>query len=184
MDSSVESPDKFSSIYKQELEHIQLRRESLSEREIEFGTAIEVSEAKRNDASESAEATEQQEAQRIHELQAKSLEHDLCGLAISGGGIRSATFGLGVLQGLTKSTLLPRFDYLSTVSGGGYIGSFFSKWVHEKSFKAAEEGLLGSFENTNDSPDSELLRIHARRDTSKEINHPVSYTHLTLPTKA
>lgn len=24
------------------------------------------------------------------------------------------------------TTLLPRFDYLSTVSGGGYIGSFFS----------------------------------------------------------
>jgi hypothetical protein len=46
------------------------------------------------------------------------------GLAISGGGIRSATFGLGVIQALTREGLLPRIDYLSTVSGGGYIGSF------------------------------------------------------------
>ncbi len=65
-------------------------------------------------------------------------------LAFSGGGIRSATFCLGVLQGLAKAappvpqagvvngppknsaeSLLPQFDYVSTVSGGGYCGSFF-----------------------------------------------------------
>jgi hypothetical protein len=48
---------------------------------------------------------------------------NLTGLALSGGGIRSATFALGVLQALTKHDLLRRFDYLSTVSGGGYVGS-------------------------------------------------------------
>ena len=57
------------------------------------------------------------------------------GLALSGGGIRSATFSLGVLQALAKAELadaagrktawLRFFDYLSTVSGGGYIGAFF-----------------------------------------------------------
>ena len=47
----------------------------------------------------------------------------LAALCLSGGGIRSATFGLGVLQGLARHGLLDRFDYLSTVSGGGYIGS-------------------------------------------------------------
>jgi len=47
----------------------------------------------------------------------------LVGLALSGGGIRSAAFNLGVLQALSRSGLLPRIDYLSTVSGGGYIGS-------------------------------------------------------------
>ena len=47
------------------------------------------------------------------------------GLALSGGGIRSATFNLGVLQGLAERGLLPYLDYLSTVSGGGYIGSWF-----------------------------------------------------------
>jgi hypothetical protein len=43
-------------------------------------------------------------------------------LCISGGGIRSATFGLGVLQGLARCGLLDKFHYFSTVSGGGYIG--------------------------------------------------------------
>ncbi len=49
-----------------------------------------------------------------------------CGLALSGGGIRSATFNLGVIQGLAEHGLLKYLDYLSTVSGGGYIGS----WLH------------------------------------------------------
>jgi hypothetical protein len=46
------------------------------------------------------------------------------GLALSGGGIRSATFNLGVLQGLARKRLLSRVDQLSTVSGGGYIGAW------------------------------------------------------------
>ena len=46
------------------------------------------------------------------------------GVALSGGGIRSATFSLGFFQGLTRAGLLPRVDYLSTVSGGGYFGAF------------------------------------------------------------
>ncbi|HLH44394.1 MAG TPA: patatin-like phospholipase family protein [Bryobacteraceae bacterium] len=49
----------------------------------------------------------------------------LFGLAFSGGGIRSATFNLGVLQGLERLGLLKFVDYLSTVSGGGYIGSWY-----------------------------------------------------------
>ena len=47
----------------------------------------------------------------------------LAGLAFSGGGIRSAAFNLGVLQALAHSGLLKRFDYLSSVSGGGYTAS-------------------------------------------------------------
>jgi hypothetical protein len=61
-------------------------------------------------------------------------------LCCSGGGIRSATFGLGVLQGLaahswspkdpaTPPRLLADVDYLSTVSGGGYLGGWFSAWA-------------------------------------------------------
>ena len=53
-------------------------------------------------------------------------ERELVGLAFSGGGIRSATFGLGVLQALKEVDLLGRIHYLSTVSGGGYIGAWFS----------------------------------------------------------
>ncbi|HJT19284.1 MAG TPA: patatin-like phospholipase family protein [Nitrospira sp.] len=51
-------------------------------------------------------------------------------LCLSGGGIRSATFGLGILQSLARLSLLTRFDYLSTVSGGGYIGSWLTAWIH------------------------------------------------------
>ena len=50
----------------------------------------------------------------------------LVGLALSGGGIRSATFNLGVLQALKNYNVFDRIDYLSTVSGGGYIGSCLS----------------------------------------------------------
>src|SRR5579872_2500201 len=56
----------------------------------------------------------------------------LVGLAFSGGGIRSATFNLGVLQELATLDILRHCDYLSTVSGGGYIGSWFSAWLHRE----------------------------------------------------
>lgn len=65
------------------------------------------------------------------------LHMGLLGLACSGGGIRSATFNLGVLQGLARLGLLRRLDYLSTVSGGGYIGSWLSAWVYR-----AKGGIL------------------------------------------
>ena len=51
-------------------------------------------------------------------------------LCLSGGGARSATFALGVVQGLAKQGLLKHFDYLSTVSGGGHLGSWLSSWIH------------------------------------------------------
>lgn len=52
------------------------------------------------------------------------VRHGLIGLAFSGGGIRSATFNLGVLEALKENDLLRYVDYLSTVSGGGYIGGW------------------------------------------------------------
>lgn len=54
---------------------------------------------------------------------------NLVGLAFSGGGIRSATFNLGILQGLQEKDLLRDVDYLSTVSGGGFIGSWVASGV-------------------------------------------------------
>ena len=53
------------------------------------------------------------------------------GLALSGGGIRSATYCLGVLQALAFKRALPQVDYLSTVSGGGYIGASLSYLLHQ-----------------------------------------------------
>ena len=57
---------------------------------------------------------------------ASASQHRLVGLALSGGGIRSASVNLGVLQALGKRGVLKHVDYLSTVSGGGYIGSALS----------------------------------------------------------
>lgn len=59
----------------------------------------------------------------------KHAPDNLVGLAFSGGGIRSATFCLGVLQALNELNLLRIFDYLSTVSGGGYVGGWWSAWL-------------------------------------------------------
>ncbi len=53
---------------------------------------------------------------------------ELAGIALSGGGIRAATSALGVLQALKKLGVLPVFDYLSTVSGGGFTGGWWSAW--------------------------------------------------------
>lgn len=97
------------------------------------------------------------------------------GLALSGGGIRSATFCLGVLQALALAKfeqsgdrlnesqknedipLLARFDYLSTVSGGGYIGAFFSSLFRpRKNPKADKTQYLDS---PAESPDA--IALHA-----------------------
>lgn len=69
------------------------------------------------------------------------------GLCLSGGGIRSATFGLGVLQSLARLQLLDKFDYLSTVSGGGYIGSWLTAWIHRH-----PQGLTGVIDDLNRTP--------------------------------
>ena len=59
-----------------------------------------------------------------------SVDNELIGLSLSGGGIRSASFSLGVVQGLIKNGVFNSVDYLSTVSGGGYIGACISALTH------------------------------------------------------
>jgi hypothetical protein len=59
----------------------------------------------------------------------KDADSDAVGLALSGGGIRSATFCLGVVQVLAERGLMKYVDFLSTVSGGGYTGSFISSRI-------------------------------------------------------
>src|SRR5438046_8724964 len=57
------------------------------------------------------------------------LKEKRAALCISGGGIRRATFGLGILQGLARCGLLDKLHYLSTVSVSGYIGIWMSDWL-------------------------------------------------------
>jgi hypothetical protein len=63
-------------------------------------------------------------------------------LCFSGGGVRSATFVLGVLQGLAKQGIrLGQFHFLSTVSGGGYTGSWLTVWLHRAGLARVQQDL-------------------------------------------
>ena len=90
---------------------------------------------------------------RLHAAKRKAL-------CFSGGGIRSATFGLGVAEGLAARSwsakhpgappvLLGELDYLSTVSGGGYLGGWLSAWAARH-----QEGFPGVVKELAAAPDS------------------------------
>jgi hypothetical protein len=83
---------------------------------------------------------------------------DAIGLALSGGGIRSATFNLGLLQALEDRGFLKWIDYMSTVSGGGYIGSSLS-WFMANNGGRFPFGKSCSDESSN-KPLS-WLRLHS-----------------------
>lgn len=76
--------------------------------------------------------------QALHKLAA---DQKLCALCLSGGGVRSAAFCLGALQSLASARLLAQFDYLSTVSGGGYIGSFLQMLISRLGVSGAQSEL-------------------------------------------
>ena len=76
-----------------------------------------------------AEAVAIQARRKEYKAVDATKEHTVA-LALSGGGIRSATFSLGVLVALARRGILPQFDYLSTVSGGGYLGSFLTAYLN------------------------------------------------------
>ncbi|HSB80471.1 MAG TPA: patatin-like phospholipase family protein [Candidatus Methylomirabilis sp.] len=82
------------------------------------------------------------------------------GLAFSGGGIRSATFNLGVIQALAERKLLQKFDYLSTISGGGYIGGWLSLFIkrYGEGHVAQAEIELGKREHNLEHPAIRFLR--------------------------
>ncbi len=93
-------------------------------------------------------------------------------LCFSGGGIRSASFSLGVLQRLAKYSVsapsgtgfLHRLGYLSTVSGGGYTGSWLMGWARRSTFATAI-GELGRPGRTAGDPEPDPVR-HLREYTS------------------
>ncbi len=77
--------------------------------------------------------------------QRRAFDSCLFGVALSGGGIRSATFALGLLQGMADRNLLPYIDVLSTVSGGGYIGSWLISWIKRKgSVDSVQQSMRGN----------------------------------------
>jgi hypothetical protein len=102
-----------------------------------------------NDPVARARELEALVARMIHALPNREARVALC---LSGGGIRSATFGLGLLQGLAREGHLARFDYLSTVSGGGYIGGWLSAWIHRH--RRGRAGVFAELAGEPSGPES------------------------------
>ena len=89
----------------------------------------------------------------------EALNADLIGLSLSGGGIRSATFNLGVMQALARLNVLPAVDYLSTVSGGGYIGSFLTSWIKRRGRNEVVDELDPTHRKATPSNESEEVQF-------------------------
>ena len=99
------------------------------------------------------------------------------GLALSGGGIRSATFGLGVLQALARKELLRGFHYQSTVSGGGYIGAFVQGLLHRR-------GLDGTLDVLKSSVTDAPPKHESAADPQRPIRHLREYSNYLSPRKS
>jgi hypothetical protein len=97
-----------------------------------------------------AELVQINESRRARDVRSsKPTGETLIGLAFSGGGIRSSTINLGIVQALAGHRLLGKFDYLSTVSGGGYVGSWlaaltqrFPQDAAKRKFSPIEDSLI------------------------------------------
>ena len=100
-----------------------------------------------------------------------SVTHGLVGLALSGGGIRSATINLGIVQVLHKLGVFPHIDYMSTVSGGGYLGSSISTLMRSKTRVTSEaKGVVKidsdeSLSNRNE----QVIEIETDQDSNPHV---------------
>lgn len=110
---------------------------------------------------------------------------ELWGLALSGGGIRSATFGLGVLQALARHDLLGCFHYQSTVSGGGYIGAFLQGLIRRRGFDEAFAVLRSRLDERPATPGtSPDEAAHATARIRQPIRHLREYSNYLSPRKS
>ncbi len=100
----------------------------------------------------------------------------LVGLAISGGGIRSATFSLGVVQALERAGVFRYVDYLSTVSGGGYTGAMLSSSLDSAKRCATEE-----FSVRKRVGEKEPVALQHLRNGSNYLNSGGPLASLRLP---
>jgi len=114
---------------------------------------------------------------QIYDWPLKSILHTMEATAVclSGGGIRSASFSLGILEGLARFSrlktcsekqrpLLDMLDYLSTVSGGGYIGCWLMAWSQRSAYHQVIDQLAASAPTSGD-PEPQPIR-HLREYTS------------------
>ena len=75
---------------------------------------------------------------------------ELVGLALSGGGLRSALFNHGFIQAISHTGLLRYVDYLCSVSGGGYIAGHLMTKSKSKNARTQNTAARNFHENEND----------------------------------
>jgi Patatin-like phospholipase len=115
----------FEEVFRGELEDIRIRRDHLEDAQVSTSRGTEANVLAKTSFTRLANE-ELGPLSQSGNFTSKEPVLNALGLSLSGGGIRSAAFCLGVLQALDKADVLKRIDYLSTVSGGGYIGSSLS----------------------------------------------------------
>jgi hypothetical protein len=95
-------------------------------------------------------------------------KEEMPAICLSGGGIRSATFNLGVIQALARRGVLAQFKYISTVSGGGYIGAWLSSWIRRHA-EGAEGAMRDLAAGTGDPVEPEPKPMRHLRDYSRYL---------------
>ncbi|MEK8016138.1 MAG: patatin-like phospholipase family protein, partial [Candidatus Parabeggiatoa sp.] len=170
----------FAEVYVTELDYVKKRREKMHLTSESVERESERVEQDINKLSEK-HATENPTSDKVpsHDVKIKT-SAGLVGLAFSGGGIRSATFNLGILQALDKKGILRYCDYLSTVSGGGYIGSCLTSLLSNPKASTDSAAQKGYFpfrflrDSESDDPDEveyDLAEAPNTYDERKEMSH-------------
>lgn len=118
-------------------------------------------------------AKEQAKRKRLYKI---GYQLNLSALCLSGGGIRSAAISLGVIQALADHQLLDKFEYLSTVSGGGYIGSWLSAWLYRvRKAGGSSDGVLKRLGSHRNAPDVEVPPLDHLREYSNYLTPKLGF---------
>lgn len=102
-------------------------------------------------------------------------EAPVVGVALSGGGIRSATQCLGLFQSLAKRQQIRRVDYLSTVSGGGYFGVFLTSLFLPAKWRRCGEATQDDFAQAAQNAEHALAGTPNSQSGLYSESEPVRY---------
>jgi len=159
----------FAEVYLAELDYVKKRRDKMG---LPSETVATESERVRQELNQqTANGGSENHQEEPNSNVSVSADANLVGLSLSGGGIRSATFNLGLLQKLDKKGILRNCDYLSTVSGGGYIGSCLSSLLtnREASTDSSAEKKQFPFRFNRDSESDEHQEVDYQLQSTPDI---------------
>jgi hypothetical protein len=118
-------------------------------RDVEIKRAINLRRQKLNQDAQKPDVKRDEDHEKVNQKNSDSHEPkktypesdgtDLVGVALSGGGIRSAMFNLGLMQSMQRAGFLKHVDYISSVSGGGYTNGYYSTLGHHDATSSRDE---------------------------------------------